>query len=188
MQWCNLTHAWYLNSIKRFFNSRWNSPSDLQAAGLASAKWVPVLQKCVPTPPKRSDRAAERLCALCSRAARSLVRLCANTWLPQSSSVFPHVPQWSDCLSRCTRHIPHPQPHFPSPLFFFHLGAYLATRVFPGDRGTGFTAAPFAKAIPPPVLHTPSHHKPEALTINPPSYMTMQTLQSLYFNIVSIGK
>lgn len=78
-------------------------------------------------------------------------------------------------------------PHFPLFFFLFNWGAYLGTRVFLGARGTGFAASLSIKPIQPPFsTHQPhdfrhSDTKPEALTINPPSWITMQAIQTLYF-------
>lgn len=78
-------------------------------------------------------------------------------------------------------------PHFPLFFFLFNWGAYLGTRVFLGARGTGFAATPSIKPIQPPFsTHQPhdfrhTDTKPEALTINPPSWITMQAIQTRYF-------
>lgn len=62
--------------------------------------------------PKQSKQTVKCLRTLCTLACRGffwsdLWRCSAgtNTWLSQRPSMFPHVLLWSNCLSRCTRHI-----------------------------------------------------------------------------------
>lgn len=171
--------------LKRFFVSTWNSTFDVQAAGLSSTNSRYFLEKkCVPR-----KQTVKCLCTLCTRACRGFGQsfegvLQAQTpgslWGPACSYTF-------FCEATASPGVHGIFPPLPSFFFFFNWGAYLGTRVFLGARGTGFAATPSIKPIQP---RFSTHHahdfrhtdtKPEALTINPPSWITMQTIQTLYF-------